>query len=191
MNQGTRSFYQGTGRGSGRGSNAGRGNFGRGRGNTGRGNTSGRGNNRGSTSTIEMKFTTSVGRGHATYTQVKEHIVNFAQKNYKHGLDIAEALEKLEPFDIKEKEPTRKESTETKDEAKRKFEQEGYDMMYKAELQLHLERKKTLEENMAKAYALIFGTHCNKIIQTRIEEHVDYESKIKNNPIELLKAIGD
>ena len=84
-----------------------------------------------------MKFTTSVGRGHATYAQVKEHIVNFVQKNYRCGLDIAEALEKLEAFDIKGKEPKRKESTETKDEAKRKFEQEGYDVVYKAELQLH------------------------------------------------------
>ena len=97
-----------------------------------------------------MKFTTVIGRGNATYTQVKEHIVNFVQKNYKHGLDIAEALEKLEPFDIKGKEPKRKQSSET-DDVKRKFEQDGFDMMHKAELQLHLERKKTLEDNMAKA----------------------------------------
>jgi hypothetical protein len=42
-------------------------------------------------------------------------------------------------------------------------------MMYKAELQLHLERKKTLEENMAKAHALIFGTYCNKVIQNGLK----------------------
>ena len=42
---------------------------------------------------------------------------------------------------------------------------------------------------MVKAYTLIFSSYCNKTMQNRIEEHPDFESKIQDNPIELLKAI--
>jgi len=36
---------------------------------------------------------------------------------------------------------------------------------------------------------LIFGTYCNHTMQLRIEEHKDFESTIKNDPIALLKTI--
>jgi hypothetical protein len=35
----------------------------------------------------------------------------------------------------------------------------------------------------------IYLQHCNKTIQDRIHAHPDFETKIKNDPIELLKAI--
>jgi hypothetical protein len=58
-----------------------------------------------------------------------------------------------------------------------------------AELERYLERKDTLEQNLTKAYALIFSTYCNKTMQNWIEEHPDYESMIRDNPIELLDKI--
>jgi hypothetical protein len=42
---------------------------------------------------------------------------------------------------------------------------------------------------MHKAYALIFSTYCNKTMQNRIEEHPDFESTIRDDPIELLEKI--
>jgi hypothetical protein len=36
---------------------------------------------------------------------------------------------------------------------------------------------------------LIYLQHCDKTIQDRIHTHPDFETKIKNDPIELLKAI--
>jgi hypothetical protein len=41
---------------------------------------------------------------------------------------------------------------------------------------------------MVKAYALIFG-YCNKTMQSRVEEHPEFETSIKNDPIKLLEAI--
>ena len=39
-----------------------------------------------------------------------------------------------------------------------------------------------------RAYALIFE-HCNKAMQSRIEEYVDFETKIRDNPRLLLEEI--
>jgi hypothetical protein len=61
--------------------------------------------------------------------------------------------------------------------------------MYQAELERYLERKDTLEQNLTKAYALILSTHCNKMMQNRIEEHLEFETAIRDDPIELLTKI--
>jgi hypothetical protein len=42
---------------------------------------------------------------------------------------------------------------------------------------------------MNKVYSLIFLQHCNKTIQDRIMGHPEFETKIKNDPIKLLKAV--
>jgi hypothetical protein len=54
---------------------------------------------------------------------------------------------------------------------------------------MYTKRKYEFEENMNKTYSLIFLQHCNKTIQDRITGHPEFESKIKNDPIELLKAV--
>jgi hypothetical protein len=63
------------------------------------------------------------------------------------------------------------------------------DIMYQAELERYLERKDTLDQNLTKAYALIFSTYCNKTMQNRVEEHSEFETAIRNDPIELLNKI--
>ena len=71
----------------------------------------------------------------------------------------------------------------------RKIEQEGYDILYTAEVQNYMDRKNTLETNLGRAYALFLSTYCNGMMQHCIEEHPDFESTIQNDPIELLEAI--
>ena len=63
-------------------------------------------------------------------------------------------------------------------------------MRYQAEIKQFLDRQSGLEENLMKAYALIFGTYCSKAIQSRVEEHPDFETTIRDDPIELLKTIN-
>ena len=46
-----------------------------------------------------------------------------------------------------------------------------------------------LDQNLTKAYALIFSTYCRKAMQLRIKEHPSFETTIQDDPIELLKAI--
>jgi hypothetical protein len=71
----------------------------------------------------------------------------------------------------------------------RATEQEGYDILYEAEIDMYTKRKHKLGDNMNKMYSLIYLQHCNKTIQDRIYAHPDFKTKIKNDPIELLKAI--
>jgi hypothetical protein len=68
-------------------------------------------------------------------------------------------------------------------------EQEGYDILYKAEIDTYTKRKHKLEDNMNKTYSLINLQDCNKTIQDRIHAHPDFETKIKNDLIKFLKAI--
>ena len=49
--------------------------------------------------------------------------------------------------------------------------------------------KNALQENISKAYALIFTNYCTRPMQSRIKEHPDFESTIEDNPFELLKVI--
>ena len=72
----------------------------------------------------------------------------------------------------------------------KKLEQDGFDMRYQAEIKQFLDWQSGLEENLMKAYALIFGTYCSKALQSRVEEHPDFETTIRDDPVELLKAIN-
>ena len=141
-----------------------------------------------------MKFlphTTGTNKLMATYETVKTHIEQYIQKTYKHGQDIAESLRELQKKDLSGVTPVRQMSTYVKvdEERLRKIEQEGYDVLYTAEVQNYMDRKNTLETNLGRAYALILSTHCNGMMQHHIEEHPEFDSKIQNDPIELLKAI--
>ena len=122
-----------------------------------------------------------------THDTVKDHVVQCVQKMHKNGIDIAKSLKKEEMKDLSILVPRRKVSVAS--DASRQVEQDGFDIVHKVEAQEHLKRVQQLEENKTKACALIFSTYCNRVMQSHIEEHVDYESKIKNDPFELLKAI--
>ena len=66
--------------------------------------------------------------------------------------------------------------------------QKGYDIEYKEKLIKYNPRKNVHEEIKVKTYALIFGYY-NKTMQNRIEESKDFESIIREDPLELLKEI--
>ena len=118
---------------------------------------------------------------------MKDHIISCVQRTYRHGQDIAISLRELKKRDLTSEEPTRKISSKTGDN--KKLEQDRFDMRYQAEIKQFLDRQSGLEENLMKAYALIFGTYCSKAIQSRVEEHPDFETTIRDDPIELLKTI--
>jgi hypothetical protein len=124
-----------------------------------------------------------------TYGTVKDHIISYIQRTYKNGKDIAVSLRDMKKFDVDKERPNRMISTADSDDD-RKIEQDGFDMIYQARIKQHLERETNLKDNLDKAYALIFGTYCSKAIQSRVEEHPDFESKIRDDPIELLSTIS-
>jgi hypothetical protein len=109
-----------------------------------------------------------------TYQMVKDYVIQLVQKSFR---NVAETKNM----------PTRKLSRATGTD--KAMEQEGYDMLYKAEIDIYTKRKHEFEDNMNKTYSLIFLQHCSKTIQDRITGHPEFDSKIENDPTELLKAI--
>ena len=173
---------------------------GRGRNNSSRGRGRGRNHGRnfngnknsnsyGNSNTIIYKFYphTAGKQQSVTYDSVKDHIIKQIQKAYHYGQDIATTLVDLKLMDLNQYKPTRMVSQET-DEQIRKLEQGENDIIYQEEVKEFVKRKNTLQTNLGKAYALIL-TYCNKTMENRILVHPDYESKIRNDPIELLKII--
>ena len=103
-------------------------------------------------------------------------------------MDAAISLRDLEKKDLNNERPVRQISTNTDDKT-RSLEQDGFDMLYQSKIKQFIERKEALDDNLHKAYALIYGSYCSKAIQSRVEDHPDFESRIRDNPIELLKTI--
>jgi hypothetical protein len=145
----------------------------------------------GSSKAPEMKFIPhGIGKEvwqTATYETVKDGIIQLVQKSFRNGKDIADSIRKMERINMTTKIPVRKISGASK--ADDKATEEGYDILYKAEIDMYTKRKHKLEDNMNKRYSLIYLQHCNKTIQDRIHAHPDFKTKIKNDPIELQKAI--
>ena len=139
----------------------------------------------------ELKFSPNSYQGKtqaATYATTKDAIIQHIQKSYKGGQDVSKSLEDMRAVDLTTVEPVRTISNET-DAAVKVVDQAGLDIKYQEELRRHLDRKDALREGLNKAYALIFTNYCTKTMQSRIEEHPDYESTLKNDPIAVLEAI--
>ena len=124
-----------------------------------------------------------------TYDMVKDHIVKQVQKTFVHGQDIAVSLRDLKIRDLTDSQfqPSRKISTET-DSDKKKLEQDNYDTIYNVQVEEFVKRMNMLNSNLPKAYAYILS-YCSTTIEHRIMNHPDYEGRILDDPIELLKTI--
>jgi hypothetical protein len=110
------------------------------------------------------------------------------QRDFKGGKDIADSLIAMEKVDLSQYRPRLETSILRSDSAKAN-EQKQFDMIFRAKIEKIIERENDLEQGLPKAYSLIYSTYCTTTMQTRIEEHKDFESKIKNDPIKLLEAI--
>ena len=79
-----------------------------------------------------------------TYDTVKDHIMQYVQKTYKNGQDIAVSLRDLQKKDLEPERPKRGVATET-DEKVAKINQDGLDIIYQVEITKFLERKEMLD----------------------------------------------
>jgi len=68
-------------------------------------------------------------------------------------------------------------------------EQKAFNIEYQERLRQFMDREQRLEDNLNKTYAIIFSQYCTRAMQSRIEAHPEFESKIRHDPIALLEAI--
>ena len=78
--------------------------------------------------------------------------------------------------------------TDPKDIVRRDTENRQFEIKFKQELSRYSSRKQQYEENLLKAYALI-RERCTEAMKIKIESRHDFESKILDNPIEVLLAV--
>jgi hypothetical protein len=183
-----------SGRGRGR-SNSGRGGGGRGPTNRGGRNTSNNNNNSGrnnNTKPTKKTLADSIyylgsAKQAADYEVTTDFLINHIKKTFNFGNDIATALEELEEYDVSQHRPTLSTSKSTIDEIK-DLENKQYEIEFKAEFDAYMKRKQTYESNVTKAYAFLWE-QCGKAMQNKIESNSTFDSNIKGDPIELLKAI--
>jgi hypothetical protein len=116
-----------------------------------------------------------------------DFLINYIQSTYEFGQDIGMALEDLSTFDPDPIKPIMQISTNSDDDIKT-AENRQFEIEFKAEYDSWMKRKQIYINNTSKAYAFLWS-QCAKSMQQKIEASKDYEGTIKNNPIELLKAI--
>lgn len=116
-----------------------------------------------------------------------DFLINYIHLTYPHGGDIAEALRDLRQVDLSIHKPTLNRSTDN-DEATRELFNRQYKIEFEVDWKHYQARVDTYDINQVEAYEFLIS-RCSKSMKDEIEGRKDFEAKIYNNPIELLKAI--
>ena len=163
-----------------------------------RGGRGGRGNRKSPTTTKKIYkkktiedyyFYVGSNKQASDFEITSEFVINHIKKTFERGNDVSESLRLLQKMDTETWKPVLMVSEESnKTLAAREDKQ--FEMDYKAELDEYLRRKRLYESNLYKAYALLWERSA-KAMQNRIMARSDFESRIYNDPIELLKAIKE
>ena len=125
-------------------------------------------------------------KGGYTYKKIFDAIVLKIQTTFDGGRFVVKSLRgKAKEGPIL---PTRGQSNKT-DQLERAIEQESLNRKYEAQLSYYFTAESQFEDNWVKAYGLIYDTYCSKEMQRTIMEVSDYDTRILDNPLELLKEV--
>ena len=127
---------------------------------------------------------------YATFEEVKEKLTNFVQKEYDFGRDVAWTLREMEMKDIDAEIPVQKESKLFDKTAKGK-QNATFKSIFDCELKEHVARKRHFRNNLSAIYALITDEYCTEAMLSYIEQRSDFKTTIRDDPLELLKAIEE
>jgi hypothetical protein len=129
-----------------------------------RGGHGGRGGRTPVTSTKEAKknktieeyfFYVGSSKQASDFETTSEFLINYVKKTFDRGNNVAEALQTLAPEDTELWQPTLQFSTAA-DDTPRKQENHQHELEYKANLDEFMRRKRSYNDNLFKAYALIW-----------------------------------
>ena len=119
-----------------------------------------------------------------------EYIINYLKKTFDYGSDIAQALKELQDVDTNLWKPTLQQNDDRDDPTKTATLNKQYEMEFQADYDAYRKKILAYENNKTKSYALLWE-RCTKAMKNKIESRTNFESKVENNPIELLKAIKE
>ena len=133
----------------------------------------------------ELKFTPLDPRfpsAQASYASVKEALIIEVTKQYDHGSwDVIQSL-----FDEKKlviPKPVL-EGCEEEDAAKRENENKANEFLFREQARRYTATVKILDDLLLKVFGLIWSDYMTPAMIQRIEQHPEYTTKIRNDPIE-------
>ena len=121
------------------------------------------------------------------YVIVTKHLLNHICRTCTFGDDIANALVTQTEMDFTMIMPKLQVSMNPNADEKDQEDQE-FSMLYRAKITSYITREDKYRSGNACAF--LFG-QCNKAMQSKLQARTDFAITIKNNPIELLKAIEE
>jgi len=127
---------------------------------------------------------------YATFKHIKEKIELRLQKEYNNGNDVAKSINKMARIDFNALKLTVDIST-SMDPKVAKQENKANLEAHKYLMQRHIDCMEVYVDSMKSVYALIINKYCTTAMVTSLKQLPTFKSKIKNNPINLLKAIAE
>ena len=137
----------------------------------------------------DYQFYISTNKQAAEYEIAAEFIINFIKRTFDRGNDIAEILRTLKLQDTSTCMPKLNMST-LDDTNIKTLENRQYELECKALLDEAIKRTDKYSPSLYKAYVFLWEK-CSRAMQNKITSQHDFEQKIFNNPINLLKAIKE
>ena len=136
----------------------------------------------------ELKFQLhdSARKGVYSYHQIHDAIIIKVQTTLYGGRFVFKSL--MDTVKSGSEVPVRGQSQKV-DNLEKMIEQESFNRKYKAQLAHYFSAESNFEDNWIKAYGLIYNTYCGSKLQLAIKQKIDYESRIRDNPLALLEEI--
>jgi hypothetical protein len=120
-----------------------------------------------------------------------EYLINhIIQECVTYSRDVGQALNDLKHQDMDAWIPSLQVTTDKSDPAMKAALEKQFEIQYAKEYEVYIVRRSTYQQNMAKAYAILWE-RCAKSMKNKIETRPEFQQSIYMDPIQLLKAIKE
>ena len=136
----------------------------------------------------EFKFGLHDSQRKGSYTSAKitEAIITKIQKEFEGGRLIANSLRnKVKAGPTL---PTLKQSAKVNQDEK-DAENKSFQCQFDAQMKHYFTIEERFENEWVRAYSLIYDSYCTSDLKVAIKEEPDFESRIRDDPVELLKEV--
>ena len=137
----------------------------------------------------DYQFFIGTNKQASEFENASEFIINYIKRTFERGNDIAESLRTLKLHETDNWMPTLKMSNSNDKEIKMR-ENRQFELEYKAKLDESIKRVDKYQQNIYKSYAFLWEK-CSRALQNKLLGRKDFDTKIYNDPIQLLTAIKE
>ena len=125
-------------------------------------------------------------KGGYTYDKIFEAITLKIQKEYSGARFVVNSLRRRT-----RQGPTApvRDTSNLPDPAAKAIEQETFDRKYEILMAHHIKLQDEFEDNLIRAYGLVYDNYCAKGMQVALKELPDFETRVRDDPLVLLEEV--